>query len=348
MITVAGLFRAGQGPVARLALGGVLVASSGCSLFGPTTVDRRFHGKTVEGPFVSPSAYEAMVRGSVHEAKGELAEARRAYALAARAAPDLAEPLARLGAVLCRLGEDPEPSFERATSLDPELATVWMERARCALHRGQPTDGAAFAVVAMKRAPGDVATSLLVHECLVARGDPAGPELVRAQMRARWPDDPRVIALEKRVSAKPATPREALDDALRGGDDDAAERVAKAARWPLSSLALRAAAWGRLPLARRLAELVFRADPRSADARVALLVAADLQRDEAAFREALGAGSLVDAIDGHPSPLGEALLVDVVRRRTRVVLATAPQTPDDDPLVLSVWTRLRVAAEKSR
>lgn len=347
-----GAFRASAGVAAyglpRVALGAALLATSGCSLFGPSTVDRRFHGKTVEGPFVSPSAYEAMVRGSVHEAKGELPEARRQYTLAAREAPDLAEPFTRLGAVQCRLGEDPEPSFDRAWKIDAALASLWVERARCALHQRQANEAAAYALTAMRHAPGDPATSVLLHECLVAARRTESASTVLGGMRARWPDDPRVIALEKGPLASPAVPRDALDEALRSGDEAAAERLAKTSRLPLASLALRAAAWGRLPLAKRLAALVFRADPRSADARIALLVAADLERDEALFREALGSGPLEGSIDGRPSPLGEALLADVVARRTRLLLATGPRAPDDDPLVERVWARVRAAGEKSR
>lgn len=328
----------------------VLLTTSGCSFFGPSTVDRRFHGKTVEGPFVSPEAYAAMTRGSVHEAKGELEAAKRDYGSATRDAPDLAEPWARLGAVLCRLGEDAGPAFRRGASVDPSLATVWMERARCLLLQKRPADAASAANVALRLAPSDVQTSLLLHEMLQAADDRAGATRIFRGMEARWPDDPRVRALAS--SLEPAVPsaRDAVDAALRAGDEPRAERLAKAARLPLAALALRAAACGRLSLAARLAALVFRADPASSDARVALLVTADLQRDETVFREALGSGPLV--IDGSPaprlSPLAEALLADLLQRRAQISLSPSVGDAAADPLAANVWARVRPAPPGKR
>lgn len=327
-----------------------LLATSGCSLFGPTTVDRRFHGKTVEGPFVSPEAYAAMTRGSVHETKGELEAAKRDYASATRDAPDLAEPWARLASVLCRLGEDAGPAFRRGVSIDPSLATVWMERARCLLLQKRPADAASAANVALRLAPGDVQTSLLLHETLRAADDGPGAARIFRGMVARWPDDPRVGALASSLEPPVPSPRDAVDAALRSGDEARAERLAKAARLPLASLALRAAACGRLSLAARLAALVFRADPASSDARVALLVTADLQRDEAVFREALGGGPLV--IEGSPalrlSPLAEALLADLLQRRAQISLAPSAGDTAADPLAANVWARVRPAPAGTR
>lgn len=342
---MSGVARLGSPRWAALAL--VVLVAPGCTLFGPSSVTRRVHGRTIEGPFVSPEAYAAFVRGSVHEAHGELTAAKSAYEMAAREAPDLAEPLARLGAVRCRAGDDPSEAFRRAGELDPELATVFIERARCDLLRGHAREAIAPAQTAMRLAPSDPTTSLLLIDVLRGANDVAGAVRVESGLRARFPDDPRIVALSARSSAVRASaePRglEALgpvDDAVRRGDEPAAERLASTARISLATVALRAAALGRAAHAARLAALVFEADPTSSDARIALLVANDLLRDDDGFRRAL-APLLDKEPDVPPSPLGAALLVDVVRRRTRVSLPLPPLPPDaaDEPLLRAVRAR---------
>src|SRR5262249_46255631 len=89
-------------------------------------------------------------------------------------------------------------------------------------------------------------------------------------------------------------------------------RAAHHARLPLSEIALRAAALGRLAAAKTQAEVLVGADPSDASARIALAVAADL---------AGNADALAGALTGIPaaltpaSPLARLLFAELLDRR---------------------------------
>lgn len=331
-------------------------ASTGCALFGNDEVARKVHGRTIRGHFVAPNAYGHFVQGSVLEARGDLEGARRAYQIAVAEAPEEPEPLIRLGAVECRLGTDPTNTFERARQRDPELASLWAERAACFLLADKPDRAVADATRAMELGPSDPTNSLLLGRALrAAHRDEDAAKMLRAAV-ARWPDDVRIVEWERAAreggsgpGADPPTfprrltpPRRgdttALEEALRRGDDDGAAKAAATTHVPLTDLALRAAAFGRVALADRTARLVLAADPASADARIALLVAADLGREDAAF--AVGLAPFPGPATP-PSPLALALLDETLRRRLPLdeLTSFAPSPPSDDPVVAMVVAR---------
>ena len=310
----------------QLALVLACLVPSGCSIFGGGAVVRRVHGRTSEGPFVSPEAYGAFARGAVHEAHGELSAARDAYSAANRAAPTTAEPLIRLGAVMCRLGQDPASVFSRAEDRDPELASLWTARSSCFLRAGNLPRAVAEAERAVALAPADLTTSLALLEAVQALGDAAREARLRAALAARWQGDPRLDIVKTSAPA----PLAQVDAALRRGDGVEAERLGRLGGLSLAALALRAAALGRVDHARRLSSLVFSADPSSADARIALLVATDLAGDEAAFREALRPSA---AVAGSASPLGVALLDELLRRRTGAGVPREEGAPGGEPVL---------------
>jgi tetratricopeptide (TPR) repeat protein len=343
------------GVVARagLLLGGLLALGGGCTIFGSDEVVRKVHGKTLTGRFVSPDAYGHFVQGSVLEAQGDLAGAQRAYGAAALGALEEPEPWIRLGAVQCRLGQDPTNTFERARQRDDSLASLWYERAACFLLAEKPERAVADAERAMTLGPADANNSILLYRALrAAHRDGDAEKLLRATV-THWPEDARVQAWSRAVQAgttPPALPHlvestrrhdtTAIDAALARGDDDGAEAAARASHVALPSLALRAVALGRLALAERTARLVLAADPASADARIALLAAADLGQDQQAF--SLGLVPFAGAATP-PSPLGIALLAETLRRRAPLddvaSMLPVPSPASEDAVLARVLAR---------
>ena len=103
-----------------------------------------------------------------------------------------------------------------------------------------------------------------------------------------------------------------IDRALQRGELARARELAVLAQVSSSSLALRAAALGASDLAQKQAGLVLAADTSDTDARIALLVAADLAGDTPQFERWL-VRSPLDA--PHPSPLAARLMADLLARR---------------------------------
>jgi tetratricopeptide (TPR) repeat protein len=105
-------------------------------------------------------------------------------------------------------------------------------------------------------------------------------------------------------AARRAMALAALDDAIGRGEGDEARRAAVAAHVGLSVVAIRAAELGRAELARDTAELVLAAEPTNTEARVAMLAAADLIRDDAALKR-----WAVPLPAGHDAPSSAAVRV---------------------------------------
>ena len=111
----------------------VLAAACGCAA-APGTVTRVVDGRTIEGRFVSPQAYEQFLRGAIAEESGAMDEALAAYESVARADPTDPEPFARIARVRCKKRpDDPlaRAAVEKALALDPDYGPAFAARALC-------------------------------------------------------------------------------------------------------------------------------------------------------------------------------------------------------------------------
>jgi tetratricopeptide (TPR) repeat protein len=149
---------------------------------------------------------------------------------------------------------------------------------------------------------------------------------------------------EHAAASPPGAGLGSVDRALAAGDLPLARRLALRTRVASGALALRAAAIGKHSIAREQAALVLAADPASTDARVALLVAADVERDAAALSQAL---SGVPAAPPRPSPLATLMLAEVLLRRSgpdaaRAALGAGSPLPsgNTDPLLARIAQRV--------
>lgn len=153
-------------------------------------------------------------------------------------------------------------------------------------------------------------------------------------------------------ATSPARAPAALDDvdaAITRGSLDDARAAAKRARLPPAELSVRAAALGHAQLAKTQAELVYKADPSSASAAIALAVASDLLHDDAGVTIALAApASLTTA----PSPLARLLFAELIQRRAdreaalAYVGAVAAPAEGTEPLLRAVIERVRASLKK--
>ena len=328
---------------------------------GGPQVARIVDGHLVQGRFVQPEAYAAYLSGVIHENRGDLLAAEAAYVEAIRYDPHGAEIWARIGAVRCARGmvTPALDAFRRADEIDPETEEVWTARARCHLGLGQTDLALAAALRAVALDPdrpdpivllarilehaGRLDEALLWMDGLVLR-DPSSAPAQRAMvdLAARTGDDPRRLAAMRALEqirgdgfAK-ATISD-VDDALLRGDTERARRLAVAAGVVGGALALRAVALGQSGFAREQAEIAAGADPSDSDARIAAAVAADLAGNDAALSKAL---SGLEARMTQPSPLGRALLAELVERRCGIGLE--PESPrKTDPLLSKVIERGR-------
>jgi tetratricopeptide (TPR) repeat protein len=344
-------------------------------------------GRPQAGRYISEAAYALFGRGAEAEAAGDFPNALRAFSMAADEDPESPEIWLRLGALRCRMAPPAAPppaeamaDFERAEHADPNYGPVHRERARCLAAHGQLDRAAAASERAVALDPDDASASILRAEVLEHNGAPKDaarvlrallarrPRLVEgwtalldlgkrthdaalaaeaaAKLAALSPD--RAAALQAEVPA--IAPLAAVDAALRGGDLEAARRVAQKARIPWSEVAVRAALLGRPALAREQAELVLGADPRDASARIALAAAADLAGDPAAIAAAL---RMVPARSTAPSPLARILFAEVLARRVsveaaRAWLGAAPEAAGGDPLLAEAAARLRARLDGAR
>lgn len=329
---------------------GVAVAGlvTGCGVLGDDAVTRRVHGHTQVGHFVGEDAYLAYAEGAIAEAKSDHERALAAYQRAADEDPRSADPWTRIAAVRCARGDAAdatEAAFARAIHRDPTYAPAFSERARCRLSRGDAERALGDAETAVRLDPSDPTTTLGLAACLRALGRDAEAARWLRGLRARAPGEPRTQAELSALTAGTGTPERRplgdVDAALAASD---LPRARKAATGKLSSaeLALRAAALGAMGLAREQALLVLGAEPTSADARVALLVAGDALADTVAVERALSA---VPERTAPPSPLAALLLREVLSRRAGEGAAEAiaiPPADERDPLVVRV--RARIAA----
>jgi hypothetical protein len=110
-----------------------------------------------------------------------------------------------------------------------------------------------------------------------------------------------------------------VDGALERGDLRKARSLAVQARLPSGLVAVRAVALGLPELASEQARLVLAADPRDADAWIALLTATDLLGNTAAFQRTLSMPFGYARLD----PLSVRLMTEVLARRVGPEAAAA-------------------------
>lgn len=314
-------------------------------------VVRIVDGRPTLGRAISGQAYALYARAAQREAEGDLEGALRFYEAAAREDPDGAEIWTRVGALRCRLAPtSADEAFELGKEADPAHAPLFVERARCALHRGDPPAAIAAAERAVALDPDDLDASILRAAAIERSG--RGEEAVHA-LRALTVRHPgraaawlalfdlarrrgdaalaleaarraREIAPDLAAVLRPAVPALAplaeIDAALRADDLGKARRLALRARLPAGELGLRAAALGRAALAREQADLVLGADPADASARIALAAAADLAGDAGALGEAMRS---IPGRSTPPSPLARLLFAEVLARRAGADAARA-------------------------
>lgn len=301
---------------------------TGC-LFGSDSVTRIHAGREIEGPYIPPLAYAHYAQGVIDEGHGDLERAEREYRLALIEDDSSPELWTRLGAVLCRQRKDPAAAFAEAAKLDPELAPLWREQARCALERGEAGRALAAGRRAVALDPSDEASSLIVIEALAKLGQGDESErwkrallLLHPSSRAAQRVAPKVapttepgphtdpLGARRPVEARPT--RADVDRALRAASADEVRALGVRAGVSSSELALRAAALGRTDLGQTLAERVLAADPDDSDAFIALLVCSSLDASKGELGSIL---ARVGAEPLHPSPLGVRLFAELLRRR---------------------------------
>ncbi len=344
-----------------------LTLSTGCG--ARRSVTRLVEGREVRGRVVSQEAYALYARAAYLEASGQTARALVVYDRVIDYDPRSVQAWTRVGALQC--GSDPsaaERAFLAGEAVDAEYEPLWRERARCALQRGESRLALQRAERAAQLDPNQVETSLLVIRSQEACGE---LEAARHWMRAlvlRTPYDPVVwqhaLAFAERHQEgaladqarrrldrlrgssaprlAPRVAREAIDRALRDYDLDRARRLAVRAGIPPAEVALRSAALARPKLAREQALLVLESNPRSGDAWVAALVAADLERD-VGLLEAVAAA--LEADPNPLSPLGALLLDELLGRVVGTEAAQAwraaygPLPAAEEPLLSDVVGR---------
>ena len=322
-----------------------VVAALGLGCEPNAAVTRIVDGRRVEGRYVPDRAYASYTEAAALEARGETDGAARAWLAAIDSDPRSAEAWTRLGALRCRAAND-DPArhpvegawdaFARGEAADAQYPPLWIERARCHLILGRSAAAISAASTGVRLDPESAPSVIVLALALERAGQVQRARLWLDGLVARTPsieayeawlgfanrtlDRARSLAATRALSrirgrrASGLAPPSfaSLDDALSRGEDVRAERLAVAMHLPTAALALRAAAAGRFELARELGGRVREAEPTSADARIALGVAADVLRDEPALVRAFT--DLPATLDA-PSALGRQLLGRLLARR---------------------------------
>jgi predicted Zn-dependent protease len=324
----------------RLGAPVTLLLTYGCSLGSPK-VARMVDGHPIDDRFIDVVTYSLYARGAYHEQRREWDAAQQAYRAASERDPDSPAIWTRLGAVQCTSGRGGEErAFSLAERADARFAPLWLERARCALSRGDPAAAIRAAETSLRYEPTAEETSLVLARALdrAGRTDEAlrwllGVTVARpgaleawrtllgiARQRGRHAERLRAEQALARFGKRSlpgkrsslAIPTDRADAALSAGDLEAARRLAIELEIGPDELAVRAAALGQPELAAAQSEHVLSADPSNGNAWIASLVAADLLADKERFRQALAALER-DALP--PGSLAARLMADLIARR---------------------------------
>ncbi|WP_437978995.1 tetratricopeptide repeat protein [Sorangium sp. So ce295] len=339
-------------PAVRTALAALMALTASTSIAGCAAprVARSIDGQIIEGRTIAAHAYALYAIGAEAEARGDLATALEAYELAEDGDPDSADIWTRIGSVRCRLGrgEAAGAAFERARAIEPDYEPAYREQARCDLSAGRletalgridraivldpdrddgallraeilrrlgRTDDARLALRALVvRRPWSTEAWRALHAAAVEAGDHAVAEQAARRLRELAAPGAAVLGRPTPSGGQLAE----VDEALVLGELRRARRLARDAELTPAEVAVRAAALGRLGEAREQAELVSAADPASAEALVALAVAADLSGDLDALTRACDALDLSAAAGGPavaPSRLARLLFAELLFRR---------------------------------
>jgi tetratricopeptide (TPR) repeat protein len=259
-------------------------------------------GRTIEGRYITPEAYAAVMKAELLVAEGRLEQALGAYEFASEVASYSPAVWTRLGTLACQLErDDATEAFAKAEALDHDYEPLWRERARCALSQGNVQAALQAAQRAASLDPKRAESTVLVANALSRLGHHQKASAWRRayDLRHSLTAPAQTVALaatpadpSSRLLDAPGGPHcsggpEALDHALRRDDLFAARACAVALHLAPSELALHALEIGLPSAALQQAQLVLSANPLDGDARVAALCSSDLLRDEARFRSLL-------------------------------------------------------------
>lgn len=319
-----------------LAAMGVMAAS----LFActPHDVVRSRNGELYVERFISARAYEAFVRGRIAEERGRADEAIEAYRTSVDADPDNTLAKHRLAGLLCtRDASEADALFDDAKRRGDDGAALRLGEGRCHLARRELERAARDGFEALVAAPEDPdVVAAVVRLWRDAGQNELGALLEREAVLAGMRSPAGVTDPSNPLPPAPAPETlDAVDSALLRGDLPLARRLATGARITPAELALRAAAFDRLDIAREQALLVARADPDDANAAVARIAA------EGPTLENLRALRTTDRKT--LSPLGALTLDDILRRETwiSIDLAIAKPTAIQDRATASLRSRFR-------
>jgi tetratricopeptide (TPR) repeat protein len=328
-----------------------LVGLTGCQ--GEQVV-RVKDGRAYHERSIAPEAYAAYARARLNEAQGNDAAAMRGYEHVLDLDNRAGQAWIRLGALQCRTNpKAAERAWQQASEIAAESPQLWVERARCALARGELKQANDFALQALEFAPSQPQVSLLCaniasrlgnsdHETQLLFGalamHPANVALLtalatsptqppayqryatRRLIRLRPIDETWVPPVYIEHSHLGPTQRvsalhlqEQFEQALSQHDADEALRIATLLGVRPDRLALAAFFWGFDSLAAQQASVLLALNPSDASAWLIALLEADVS----------GAREKLDELLAHPpqssSKLEPALLealFALIQRRT--------------------------------
>jgi len=300
-----------------------------------TTTQRVVQGRIVEGRYIAPEAYAAVMHAELLAAQGQLKDAYAAYQEASDIAGYSAEIWTQLGALSCQLQRnDYRDAFAHAEKLDPNYEPLWRERARCALNKGHLPRAVQTAQRATALDPDQPQNTELVARALARMQDSVAAaqwrnafelrrHLALPQEEAGAPTSVALTASHRTRTPSAIEQQAALERSLRAGNLAAARVVAQKLRLDPTELALRALQLGLPQMALEQAQLVLLANPLDSDARVAALTSADLLRDDARFLDLLAAPLRSSEL----RPGARAELIKLLARRALIEGSESAATP---------------------
>jgi tetratricopeptide (TPR) repeat protein len=171
---------------AGAAAGGVIAIAIAAGCTSAPTVRRAYPGTTIDGRYIEPEAYAAVLRGSMAETHGDPAHALASYERALSLDPRGPEIWTRVASVRCAL--DPrdrgaDEALRRALAADADYAPAWEVEARCASSRGDVrlanrAAARAWALVSARTAGRETADERVTQTLLATANEVAAREAV--------------------------------------------------------------------------------------------------------------------------------------------------------------------------